>query len=276
MANDLSKVPAGISVLGAGTHIELRHNRIHAIANPTGTCGGNPADCNAHGLAVYGTNASSSLSNIVIDGNELFNLILGQSESLPLNGNVAGWTVANNIIHDNNNIGIDAIGFESTASSTSTDQARNGLISGNLVYNCSDNNNPAYCNGVTCNAGVCSNNPGKSCRACNDCYQDNSAGGIYVDGGTNIVIERNISHNNNLGIELASEHSGHTTSNVTARSNLIYFNSGPGISIGGFDSSVGSTSACMIVNNTLLNNDSTPNDGSGEFQMHFSRTVARF
>ena len=31
-----------------------------------------------------------------------------------VNGNVNHWTIARNHIHDNNNIGIDAIGYEET------------------------------------------------------------------------------------------------------------------------------------------------------------------
>lgn len=235
-ANSSNVFPAGISIAGSGTEIRGAHNRIHAISN--GING-------AHGLAVYGTSGSASLNHVFIDGNELFNLTLGQSESMALNGNVQYWTVTNNVVHDNDNIGIDAIGFEGTAPSTSVDQARDGTISANVVYNINDNNNPAY--------------P----------PHDNSADGIYVDGGTRIIIERNVLHHDNLGIELASEHSGRVTSHVVARSNLVYLNTAPGISIGGFDASRGSTDHCTIVNNTLFQNDSTPNDGSGEFQMQF-------
>ena len=38
--------------------------------------------------------------------------MLGASESVVVNGNVKGWRIAGNHIHDNNNIGIDAIGYE--------------------------------------------------------------------------------------------------------------------------------------------------------------------
>ena len=54
-----------------------------------------------------------------------------------VNGNVDGWTIAGNRIHDNNNIGIDAIGFEPTLSGkyryTTLNRARNGLIADNIV-----------------------------------------------------------------------------------------------------------------------------------------------
>ncbi|MFX9181031.1 hypothetical protein ABTN76_19975, partial [Acinetobacter baumannii] len=89
--------------------------------------------------------------------------------------------VSNNIIHDNNNIGLDAIGFEGTAPSASYDQARNGQIVGNVVYDITSYYNSAY---------------GKQ-------Y---AADGIYVDGGTQIIIERNIVHHADLNMEFASEH----------------------------------------------------------------------
>jgi hypothetical protein len=38
----------------------------------------------------------------------------GNSESLTINGNVTHFQVTNNLVHDNDNIGIDAIGFEGT------------------------------------------------------------------------------------------------------------------------------------------------------------------
>ena len=59
------------------------------------------------------------------------------------------------------------------------------------------------------------------------------ADGIYVDGGTQILIEGNIVHHNNIGIEIACEHSGRTSSYVTCRNNIVYLSTGPGISIGG-------------------------------------------
>ncbi len=39
----------------------------------------------------------------------------GSRESLVVNGNVTNFRITHNIVHDNNNIGIDVIGFERTA-----------------------------------------------------------------------------------------------------------------------------------------------------------------
>lgn len=217
------RVPIGVRVTGTSHHIEIRNNKIYNIEhNGTAQTG-----TDAHGIAVHGTSGSTAISNLVIDGNELYNLKLGSSEALVLNGNVDGWQVTNNIVHDVNNIGIDIIGFEGTA--PSNDQARNGLIAYNDVYNITSAGNPAY-------------------------GSERSAGCIYVDGGRDVTIEYNKAHNCNIGIELASEHAGKATSNVTIRNNFIYGNTDAGISIGGYNTRRGSTENCVIVNNTLYNN----------------------
>jgi hypothetical protein len=237
-SNSSSLVPLGIYVTGSGDHIEIRNNHIHDIVTTVKTSSGD-----AFGLAVYG-NATTPISNLIIDGNELDHLTLGYSESLSVNGNVQNWQVTNNKVHDNNNIGIVAIGFEGTAPTSSLDQARNGWIAGNTVYNVSSANNPAY-----------NNQP--------------SADGIYVDGGTQITIEWNNVRAADLGIELASEHYGRVTSYVTARNNLVLYSNIAGISIGGYKASVGGTSHCTIVNNTLFQNDALLT-GSGEFQVQYN------
>jgi parallel beta-helix repeat protein len=219
---DKQSFPAGIWVRGHGGNIEIRNNRVHAIQNSCEECG-------AHGIAVYGTDAAASLHDITIDGNEVYDNKLGWSESLVLNGNVEKFSVSNNQVHDNDNIGIDLIGYEETASDPEVDRARDGSVTGNLVYNINSYGNPAY---------------GK----------ERSADGIYVDGGTNIIIDGNTIHNTNIGIELASEHAGKSTSKITVRNNFIYENTQVGIAFGGYDTERGSTEDCFIVNNTLFNN----------------------
>ncbi|MEO8672422.1 MAG: right-handed parallel beta-helix repeat-containing protein [Tahibacter sp.] len=240
-----SLVPIGIYVSGAGTDIALTSNHIHDIANTGAGCA-----ANAFGLKVDGSAAPASIRNLLVGNNELDHLTLGCSESLSLDGNVEFWTISDNRVHDTNNIGIGAIGFEGVSPNASFDQARDGVIRGNEVWNITSFGNPAYGNQY-------------------------AADGIYVDGGTRILIERNRIHHVDLGIELASEHSGRTTSNVTARNNLVYFGNSAGISIGGYDNSVGGTTACDIVNNTLLYNDRIAT-GSGELQIQYHASNNRF
>lgn len=243
-----NKMPVGIYVHGSGSFIELSGNKVHDIKNTSTPTGSDLLGRDAHGIAIYGTKAPDSIHDIMINGNELYNLVLGSSESLVLNGNVDTFSVLNNIIHDNDNIGIDIIGFEGKSPSTSYDQARNGLVKGNKVYNITSNNNPSY---------------GKTLP-----NNSNAADGIYVDGGKDSIIEQNYSYNNDIGIEIASEHAGKSTSNITIRSNLAYNNRLTGIAMGGYDKQRGSTVNCKIVNNTLYKND-TLGDGSGQLYVQY-------
>jgi len=242
--------PLGISVTGSGTHIELLHNNVHHIENNFQGRDAPGSGGNGFGIAVYGTDAKTPISELVIDGNEVHHLKTGSSESLVVNGNVTNFRITHNVVHDNNNIGIDIIGFERTAPDPAVDQARDGVVSGNLVYNITSRGNPAYGN-------------------------DQSSDGVYVDGGTRILIERNIIHHVDFGIELASEHRNRTTSYITARNNLIYACNTAAVSIGGYGAERGGTDHCMVVNNTLYGND-TSSTGSGEFQMQFNMTDNRF
>jgi cysteine-rich repeat protein len=231
--------PAGIWLRGQSGNVEIRNNTVHSIENSG--CG----NCGAHGIAVYGTSGAGSIHDLVIDGNVVRDCILGWSEAMVLNGNVEDFVVSNNTVHDNNNIGIDMIGFENECSGCADglDRARDGLVVGNLVYNIDSQGNPAY-------------------------GSDRSADGIYVDGGTRITIERNIVHDVNIGIELASEHQGKDTSEITVRNNFVYDCHTTGFAMGGYNTNRGSTEDCVVVNNTFYHNDSDAT-GSGEMLIQY-------
>ena len=213
-SGSINSTPMGIYVTGSSSNLEIRNNKVHNIDNDNG---------NAHGIAFYGR-SSTPISNIVVDSNEIFNCKLGQSESLVLNGNVTNFTVSNNIIHDNDNIGIDFIGFEGTGP-TGHDQARDGICSDNTVYNISSRNNPTY-------------------------GGDRSADGIYVDGGRYIIIEKNKVYNNDIGIELASEHKGKSTQDIIVRNNFVSGSFQANFMAGGYAYNKGNSFNIAIVNNT--------------------------
>src|SRR5262249_44892368 len=65
---------SGVRILGSGSHIEIRQNRIHDIR-----------DRSAMGITVYGTEAAP-ISDLVIDGNEIHDCEPAPSEALTLNG----------------------------------------------------------------------------------------------------------------------------------------------------------------------------------------------
>jgi len=229
-----SRTPLGILVSGPSIGIEILNCEIYNIRN-TGGSG------NAHGILVEGTD-NIPISGLLIRGNELRDLVLGTSETLVLNGNVDGFEVSQNFIHDCNNLGIDFIGFEGTGPA-GQDQARNGVCRDNVVTNISTLNNPAY-NGY-------------------------SAGGIYVDGGRDIIIERNRVSHCDIGIELASEDPDGATSNITVRDNIVWANSIGGIFVGGYQQRRGAAVDCTIVGNTLVEND-TVGEYNGELLVQYN------
>jgi Protein of unknown function (DUF1565) len=236
-----SSVPLGIFAQGSGDRLRIVGNHLHDIVTAVGSCNGNGG--NAFGLAVYGTTATP-WTNVFVQNNELDHLTLGCSESLSINGNVDGFEVSGNRVHDNDNIGIVAIGFEGTGPSAAVDQARNGVIRGNRVWNIASLHNPAY-NG------------------------ESSADGIYVDGGKQILIEQNLVSHADLAIEVASEHAGRSSSMVLVRNNVIAFSPSAGLSVGGYSAGVGNADHVVLINNTLCAN-------TIEFQVQFHISEVRY
>jgi hypothetical protein len=209
----------GVWVQGYGDHIELLNNRIHDMRAAAG--GGD-----AMGISVYGSDPALPISHVVVAGNSIFNCEPGHSESLVMNGNVDSFYIFNNVVHDVNNIGIVMIGGEKTSSNTSNDMARNGICRGNIVYHARSQYGGGY------------------------------AAGIYVDGGQNILVERNIVHECDLGIEVGCENHGKVASGMIVRENLLYNNDKRGLSFGGYNyPTTGTVASSIFTNNTVFNND---------------------
>ena len=237
------RTPAGIQIEGSGTGLEVRDCTIHHIWQSS-----NNGNANGFGISVYGT-SSSPINELVLDGNEIYDLRTGLSESVVLNGNVTNFTVSRNHVHDCNNIGIDFIGYEGSAPAE-VDRARDGVCRENLVHDIDSSFNPGYGGNFTNGGG------------------ERSAAGIYVDGGTNITIERNHVYACDFGIELASEHATGFTNEIRMFNNLLHHNLGPGLIMGGYDSNRGKTRLCEVRNNTLYRNDTLLTYG-GQIALQF-------
>lgn len=229
----------GILIEGVSDHIRIEDcdiSNINFSTDPNATVS---SSTNAQALIVYGNDPGHAITDLEIIDNEIFDCRLGFSEALAVNGNVDGFVIAKNEVHDVTNIGIDIIGHEGTCSDPNLDQARNGEIIDNETYNCLS----PYA----------------------------TSAGIYVDGAKDLLIERNRVHHNQWGIEIGCETPGKTTNAITVRNNFIYANSTAGIACGGYDyPNSGSVSNTQIINNTLFGND-TENDYSGE--MYLSHNV---
>lgn len=191
-------------------------------------------DDNAQPFIAYGrgTSADKAISNLVIDSCEFYNNIPGYSETMSIDGNINGFSIKNNLVHDNMNIGIYAGGNYGECSVPALDHARNGTIENNTCYN----NVALYA----------------------------TSGGIYADGAQHVLIQKNRSYGNGYGIDIGCEENGSTDS-ITVINNLLYKNTDAGISIGGYTTATsGQVNGCVIRNNTLFQNDDAQN-GSGEF-----------
>lgn len=191
---------------------------------------------NAHGILVY-AEPDDPVDNVSIKNCELYNLTLGNSEALVVNGNVGNFDISGNYVHNCDNIGIDAIGFERCGDDgeslkLESDRAHDGKIHDNTVVGISSGKNMTY-------------------------FGDKCAGGIYVDGGKNIDIYENYIADSDIGIEVSSEHHGTAVTGINVYNNTLVQNDAlAGISIGGCEPDEnGEAKACKIYNNTVLNTD---------------------
>ncbi len=237
--NNIQPDAMGIFIEGMCSHIEIIEctiSEIHFSADPNAPVN---ESTNAQPLIVYGTEAGFPITDLLVRDCEIHDARTGYSEALAINGNVDGFEISGNTVYNITNIGIDAIGHEGTCSNPDYDQARNGYIDWNTVYNCLS----GYA----------------------------SAAGIYVDGARDIIIENNIVYNNQWGIEVGCENPGKTASGITVRNNFIYGNASGGLQLGGYDypSGSGMVTDCMVVNNTLFNN-ATINHYDGELTLTYS------
>jgi hypothetical protein len=266
-------VPTGVWITGSGTGIQILNNRVHNITTTSEKNG------NAFGISVYGT-SKTPITQLVISGNEVYDLRTGNSESVNVDGNVTYFRITNNLVHDNDNIGIAAIGYEGVGP-IGYDEAMYGEISGNTIYNIS---------GIT--------NPGEG--------YEYDADGLYCDGCAYVTFERNVIIQTDYGIETTSENqicqtngtewSGPNNTGTaakgkspcygryaTVRNNIFYNSNACGNSIGGYahaskngghSNGGGSSFHDVFVNNTLYNNATQPGNESeggstGEFQIQY-------
>lgn len=221
---------SGIRVRGSGTGIEIVGNVIHEIRGQ-----------NAMGITVYGTQ-STPISNLLIEANEIFDCEPKPSEALVLNGNVRDFIVRGNYIHDVNNIGMDFIGGETDIQPDPSLVARQGVVQDNRIERAQEG-------GPT----------GDGFAAC-----------IYVDGGRDIVIERNYATDCDMGVEVGAENKGLVASGVVVRDNFLWANRKACIVFGGFSSSVGRANGNSFLNNTCWGNDTTQS-GFGELWIQYAQ-----
>lgn len=240
---DYQKLDAiGIIIINS-SNISLLNNDFSNIDYSSTAVGQTPSESqNSQPIIVFGRDPMNPVTNLKINNNIIHDCETGWSECLSINGNIDGFEVENNHIYNNTNIPIVAIGHEGECDDPALDQARNGAIRNNIIHD----NPSAYA----------------------------SAGGIYIDGAKNVLIENNISYNNDYGIEIGCENNGAapndpSASGIIVRNNIIYNNGVAGIALGGYNyPTTGKVENTTITNNTCYNND-TQNSYNGELLISY-------
>ncbi|MDR6944037.1 right-handed parallel beta-helix repeat-containing protein [Mucilaginibacter pocheonensis] len=215
--------PKAIMVEGGSDYITIKNNTIYGIDYTQ-----LPLNGGGNAILIIG-NTSDPVTNITVTGNTIHDCKTGYGENLTINGYVDGFTITNNTIYNAQNIGIDAAGGYAANADAALNYARNGIISGNTCYNIESKRGPLGGHGAI---------------------------GIYVDGGRNVIVEKNRVSVTDRGIGAVSETNGFPTDHVTIRNNLVYNCWCSGIYMGGYlNYTGGGTSNSAIVNNTLYNNN---------------------
>jgi parallel beta-helix repeat protein len=231
--NDAVGIQVDCSSTGHIQNITFKNLIVKNISWTTNPAAVPTSSKNSQPFIAYGegTTASNAISNLLIDSCEFYNNLTGFSESISVDGNIDGFVISNNRVHDNSNIGILCAGNYQVSTNPALDMARNGKVFGNICHH--DVSNYA------------------------------TSGGIYVDGAKDILIEKNICYHNGWGIEVGCELDG-SASGITVRENLLYDNQESGFAIGGYDvGTTGQVLNCTISNNTFFKNNYS-NSGSGE------------
>lgn len=219
----------GIIVSGKSSNIIIKKNEIYDMAwtrniskqkTPTGSDNLNP-------LVILGT-TDTSIRNVIIDSNTVYNNITGYAEAVTVNGNVDSFAVNNNLVFDNANIGIVAAGNyqwvvddPTFTVTTPNNFSKNGFILNNTVYR---NISP-----VAVSAG------------------------IYLDGSRNVLVQNNESYNNGTGLSVGNEQPNSVSGYHTVNSNVFRDNLSAGLYYGS-SNATSWVQNCTIKNNTIKNN----------------------
>lgn len=211
-----------------GHHIIFRNMEIYNINVPDPTS----SSVATHAFNLYGNNASQPISNILIENCYIHDMQTGWSEAVAVNGNSEYVNVINCRIADIGNIGLDFAGNFGACGTAGYDGARYCAARGNRVSNCVSPNARSY--------------------------------GLYNDGGSDNVFDRNEVYGCSGGIEIGSEQGGKSgkkdVRNIVITNNFVHDNRETGIAAGGYsitDSDVGYVYDVKVYNNTIVNNGKT-------------------
>jgi hypothetical protein len=228
----------GIRVDAPADHIEIRNCSVKNGSPNSGAV----KEGQTHAFLLFAWKERyGSISDVIIDGNEVADNNTSGNESLTLWGEVSNFKVINNIVHDGTNICMDMIGRDVYYGDV-MGRPHNGVVKGNTAYN---SGSGSWGSGI---------------------YGD---GAGYPDMPNNIIIEDNISFGNDFcGIEIGDEHDGEFSGGILIRRNICYGNNHYGIQVGGGGTGAGGTvQNCTFIHNICYQN------GYGELTINPSSNI---
>ena len=226
LTNLIGQGKTGIYISNS-SNILIQQNILHEMHWTTDEQSANspqPTD-NLNPIVVLG-NTIHPTNNISLISNHIYNLTTGYSEAIKVVGNVDGFLIDSNNIHDVTNICIVAAGNYAWVglSDPTLNHARNGIILNNQTHRCIS---PIA-----------------------------DSAGIYADGSRNIFIAENHSHHNTVGFSVGAEQTG-TAGGIVLYKNTASNNVKAGLVVGTITSSA-SVDGVIITDNILSSNYTSP------------------
>lgn len=219
---------SGINLGPGSKHIVIRDNTFHDITVPEPEEEDHCANC----ILIFGDSSKKDINHITIESNNFYNCKTGWAECISATGNVSHVNVRDNSIDNTGNIGIDFSGNYGYCKRADRDFPRHCTASGNRVKNCVSKYATSY--------------------------------GIYVDGGQDISIKGNEVSGCGGGIEIGAEEKPsdikYSTENIRVKDNTVKANIENGITIGGYEKSLGWVRKVVISSNRCYDNGSTLDD----------------
>jgi hypothetical protein len=186
----------------------------------------------AHGIAVVGHEVREATTDLVLTNTYLRDLSLGEGAGILVEGNVMGWEVTRNRVHqvDHDGIRVSGPGAPTGAAADAPpgQRPRDGLLSGNSVVDVAAATNLAL---------------GPEGCVC--------AAGISIDGGLDLTLTDNTVSRADVGIEVPAEEAGGTTEGLDLLENVVEDARHAALVIGADDPEGGSVSRVLARGNEL-------------------------
>lgn len=206
-------VPVGLLVTGSVEGLSVENLTVHGIGAVSPQTSTREGDGEAYGVAVLGDDANGTSTEVLITGTEMHDLTLGSGGAILVDGNVRDWEVTGNQVHD-----VDGTGIVVTSRGTTLDGAqsgeptyrpRDGIISGNSIFDVSAATNPAYGpDGCLC------------------------AAGISIDGALDVTLSDNTVERTDVGIEVGAREPEGATEGIDAVENTVQDSRSAALTVG--------------------------------------------